>query len=505
MGVVLRTTGISKAFGGVQAIEGISIGFAPGQVHGLVGANGAGKSTFIRILAGVHQPDAGEIYIDERAVQIHNPLHAQGLGLSFIHQELNLVPGFTVLQSLSLGLQKEKRFGIIDWRLLRDRIQPIAESLGFPFSLSEYIDNLSVADRWLVSIGHALVHKAQLIAMDEPTASLSLAEAERVFEIVRNLAARGTSIIYVSHRLNEIEQLCDRVTIFRDGKQVRTIEKQELTRQALIEGIIGREMPSPEGRAVRRESRQGAPKLEVRDLVRRPAVNGVSFSVGSGEIVGLAGLVGSGRTETVRLIFGADRPESGSILLEGMPVRFESPAEAWRHGVGLVPEERRSQGLLLGESVRFNLDLPSLRRLRHFPWIPLISPKKGSQRIREVAETVKLKPANTDVVVGRLSGGNQQKVVVGKWLIQRPSVLILDEPTRGVDVGARAEIHRTIQQLADNGVSVIMVASELEELVGCDRIIVMKEGHVVGELTGDDITVAKMLSLIYGVDPHTAS
>jgi ABC-type sugar transport system ATPase subunit len=498
-----ETRGVAKAFGGVQALRDVSMAFAPGEIHGLVGANGAGKSTLVRILAGVHQPDAGEIIIEGKPAVIPNTMAARELGMSFIHQELNLVPKFTVLQSLGLGLEKPGRLGFTDWRSFRAVVEPIAERLHFRFGLDELIEDLSVADRWMVSIGHALIHRSRLVAMDEPTASLSPDEVEQLFGIITELRDDGVAILYVSHRLDEIERLCDRVSIFRDGHHVATLPGSDVSRQALIEGIIGGPAPTPE-HAVSASAEPLEPVLEVEDLQLPPNVNGVSFSVGRGEVVGLAGLVGAGRTESARIVFGADRAVSGRVRLEGREIMPRSPREASKLGIALVPEERRSQGLLLQEPVRFNLTLASLDLFRARSRLPFVNLSRARHSSREMVERLDIRTPGVEEETGKLSGGNQQKVVVGKWLMRQPKLLILDEPTRGVDVGARAEIHRTIRRQAEAGVPILMIASELEELLGCDRVLVMREGKIVGALTGPSITVPAMLALSYGDTPTAA-
>lgn len=498
----VETLGISKAFGGVQALTNVSLSFYPEEVHGLVGANGAGKSTLVRILAGVHQPDAGEIRVNGEPVHIPNTLAARNLGLAFIHQELSLVPKFTVLQNLSLGLVKPSRFGMVNWAPIRLKARPVADRLRFAFSLDVQTDTLSVANRWLVLIARALIQDAKLLAMDEPTASLSADEVNRLFEIIRDLRAGGTSIIYVSHRLEEIQEICDRVSIFRDGHHTMTLDRTTMTRQALVEGIIGGSMPEPSETAARHITEK--PRLVLRNMVRLPSVRGVSLAVAPGEVVGLAGLVGAGRTELARLVFGADRPDSGEIILDGKPVHPKTPSDASKLGIALVPEERRQHGLFLQQSVSFNVNLASLSEMRPIRALPFLSPSLGERRAQRVVDDLEIKTPSVLTVVGNLSGGNQQKVVVGKWLAKKPVVLILDEPTRGVDVRARGEIHRTIRRLADDGMSILMIASELEELLICDRVLVMREGVLVGELVGTDISLAHMLALSYGeTDPQS--
>ena len=493
----LSVRGVSKSFGGVRALANVDMAVRRGEVHGLVGANGAGKSTLIKILAGVQPPDAGGVIIDGEPVEIHDTQQAGQLGLSFIHQELNLVPKFSALQNMTLGLPKATRFGLIDWRATRREVGAAAERVGIDFSLDEPVGNLSVADQWLVSIGRSIVRKARLIAMDEPTASLSAAEGERLFRVIRELSDDGISILYVSHHLEEILDLCDVVTVFKDGERVATRERKEITKNSLVRDIVGGELagvPQTGGANVN----EARPMLEARGLRRGAAVRGVTFSLRPGEVLGFAGLVGSGRTELARLIFGADRAEAGEVLLDGEPVKFRDPHDAVKRGIGLVPEERRSQGLVLGKSVNFNANLASLRSLRYGKWLPLTDRRKATTRAGGISEQLRIKTPSVDTVVGQLSGGNQQKVVIGKWLTRDARLLILDEPTRGVDVGARAEIHNIVRRLAENGAGVIVISSEEEELIGlCNRILVMAQGRVTGELAGDEITKEEILRLSY--------
>ncbi len=496
-GPFLSVRGVSKSFGGVRALKGVDMGILRGEVHGLIGANGAGKSTLIKILAGVQPPDAGVVLIDGEPVEIHDTQEAGRLGLSFIHQELNLVPKFSVLQNMTLGLPKATRLGFIDWGATRREVGPVAERVGIDFSLDEPVGNLSVADQWLVSIGRSIVRKARLIAMDEPTASLSAAESERLFKVVRELSDDGISILYVSHHLEEILDLCDRVTVFKDGERVATRERRSITKDSLVRDIVGGDLASaPQTRGA--TAAEERPMLEVRDLRRGSVVRGVSFALRPGEVLGLAGLVGSGRTELARLIFGADSAEAGEVLLDGESVRFRDPHDAVRRGIGLVPEERRSEGLVLDKSVSFNTSLASLPSLRLGRWLPLINRRRATLRASGVAEQLRIKTPGVDTVVGQLSGGNQQKVVIGKWLIRDSRLLILDEPSRGVDVGARAEIHNIVRRLAENGTGVLVISSEEEELIGlCDRVLVMAQGRVTGELAGGGITKEEILRLSY--------
>jgi ribose transport system ATP-binding protein len=493
----LQVRGLWKHFGGVQALKGVDLEVRAGEVHGLVGANGAGKSTLIRALAGVVSPDEGSIFLEKQPVEITNPQHAARLGLSFIHQELNLVPKFTVMQNMTLGLPKATRLGLINWRAVQREVVVAAERVGINFPLDMPVSELSVAEQWLVSIARALVHRARLIAMDEPTASLSEEETRRLFQIIRELSADGIGILYVSHRLDEILDLCSGITVFKDGMTVLRTNVKETNKQALVYAIVGSNLPtSVSAKAL---SVSSSPViLETRDLSRGRYVRDVSFALHRGEVLGLGGLVGSGRTELVRLLFGADRPDAGEVFLENALWDPKSPAKAVASGIGFVPEERRRQGLILDKSVSFNLNLPSLKALRVAPFFPLLNQRKENSTARVLSERLRVKTPSVETRVGDLSGGNQQKIVIGKWLTRDLKVLILDEPSRGVDVGARAEIHKIIRELAAKGVAVIVISSEVEELPGlCDRVLVMAEGRIVGSLIGPEITKEAILHISY--------
>jgi ribose transport system ATP-binding protein len=492
----LQATNISKRFGGVQALSSIDVDIREGEVLGLVGANGAGKSTFIRLLAGLISPDSGTITLDGNRTEIHNPSEASELGFSFIHQELNLVPRFSSVENMTLGRPKPRRMGLIDWSTVRGEVEDVAARLGAEFDLDIPVEDLSVADRWLVSIGRALIGEARLIAMDEPTASLSAEESERLFQIVRDLSSHGIAILYVSHRLEEILQLCHRVTVFKDGRKVITRAAADLDKRQLVEAIVGAEFVDQE--IVPATPRQGSVVLDVNNVRSGNMVRGVSFQLHEGEVLGLAGLVGAGRTELARLIFGADRLDGGEIRLDGGALRLRTPADATRAGICLVPEERRSQGIVIDRSISFNINLPSFRALRWAKSLPLLNMGEARLQATKVADRLQIKMSHVDAPVRELSGGNQQKVVIGKWLGRKPRVLILDEPSRGVDVGARAEIHHIVRETAEAGAGAIVISSEIEELVGlCDRVLVMAEGKIVGSLVGEGITKEAMVSLSY--------
>jgi ribose transport system ATP-binding protein len=496
---LLEVRHLSKRFGAIQALDNVNLRAGSGEVHGLLGANGAGKSTLIRLLAGVYPPDSGTILIDGNPVSIRSPVDATALGLNFIHQELNLVPKLTVLQNLTLGLPKVKYAHVfVNWRAMEQQVAWVVNRLRMRFSLRAEAGELSVADRWLVAIGKALLRKPRLICMDEPTASLSDNESQRLFTIVRELSSSGVTVLYVTHRLQEVLDLCSRATVFRDGKVVRSLTRAEMTRDVLIRAIVGADLAAPLT-PVPPSTRDLAPVLEVRNLARRPAVRDVSFAVYPGEVIGLAGLVGAGRTEVARLIFGADRLDSGEIWLDGSRLPPLTPRRAVNRGIALVPEERRSQGLVLSESLVLNVNMASLEMLRRFPYAPAISKPRGRERTRKQIRALDIKAPSMNSRVSQLSGGNQQKVVVSKWLVRESRLLVLDEPTRGVDVSARAGIYQIIRRLAREGKAVIVISSDFDEFqLCCDRVLVMAEGRIVGSVEGHQISETRLMELSYG-------
>ncbi|MGI5200341.1 sugar ABC transporter ATP-binding protein [Spirillospora sp. CA-108201] len=493
--------GISKAFGGATALDGVSISLDAGSVLALCGANGAGKSTLVRILAGAESADAGTIRIAGEEVSIGSPSDAARLGLSFIHQELNLVPKFTALQNMALGYPGASRRGLLDRAAARRRAEAVMERLGGHVPLDAEVERLTVAQRWTVSLARSLMREARVIAMDEPTASFSEEEAERLFAIIDDLVRSGVGILYISHRLDEVLSLSRDVTVLRNGRLVGTFAAKEMDRARLTREIVGAEVPEPAASAppapaARRDAGR-PPLLAVRGLTRAPRVRGVDLDVHAGEILGVAGLVGAGRTELARLLFGADRPSAGVMELQGRPYRPRSPYEAIRRGVALVPEERRSEGLLLDESVARNLRLATMGKDRG-PVLRLLSPRRSRKVAARMVERFGIKVASVNQPVGALSGGNQQKVVVGKYVLAAPKVLILDEPTVGVDVGARGELHAIIRELAAAGAAVVLISSDFDEFAICDRVAVMREGRVArlvdGTASKDDLT-----SLCYAV------
>lgn len=492
----LVMSGISKRFGGHQALDGVSISLDPGQVLALCGANGAGKSTLVKILAGVEHADHGHIRIGDETVHIDSPTAASRLGLSFVHQELNLVPKFTGLQNMALGSDEGRQKGVLNHRKLRRRTQEVGELLGYQVELDKPVNQLSVSDRWMVSLGRSLMRPAKFVAMDEPTASFTDEEAERLFRVIENLTDSGVGILYISHRLEEVLDVSDKITVFRNGQLVGDFASADLNLQSLTQHIVGREVTQVVRRAKESDAKDDRVRLRVEGLQRLPAVRDATFDLHVGEILGIAGLVGSGRTELARLLIGADRVAGGKMTLLGSKYSPSSPHSALRSGVVLVPEERRSQGLVLTESVDSNLAMAALGKSR---WLTKIFwPKESRAMAWHFVQRFGIKTTSIQAPINSLSGGNQQKVVVGKYVRTNPQILILDEPTVGVDIGARAEIYEIIKELAEEGTSVIVISSDFEELAICDRALVVRNGTIVADVPGEMATKDHLTTLCFG-------
>jgi ribose transport system ATP-binding protein len=488
---------ITKVFPGVVALDHAGFACEAGEVHALVGQNGAGKSTLMKILAGVYQPDGGEILIEGHPVRIASPYEAQRLGISIIYQELNLLPDMTIAENVFLGREPKGALGIVNGQKLEQQAHSVLHRLGVDIDPHLRLARLSVAQAQMVEIAKALSLDARLVIMDEPSATLGGQDLEYLFDIIRALKRQGVGVIYISHRIAEIFQVADRVTVFKDGVTVGTQDVSNIDRPTIVRMMIGRTLseafPARGGAA-------GPEVLRVERVTCKDRLHNVNLSVRSGEIVGIAGLVGAGRTELAEAVFGARPIDSGEIWIQGAKVRIRSPRQALAHRLGFLTEDRNEGGLVLGLSVRENVALPSLDRRQHGGFV---DQRAEHEAVTSIAEGLKIQTPSLAQDVEYLSGGNRQKVVLAKWLISGPDLLIFDEPTRGIDVGAKAEIWGLMRQLADQGKAIVMISSELPEIVGMsDRIVVFHRGRVVGELSGNEASEEKVMMLATYGEAH---
>ncbi|ANA82879.1 sugar ABC transporter ATP-binding protein [Paenibacillus glucanolyticus] len=491
--VLLQMEGITKEFPGVLALNNCQFELRRGEVHALMGENGAGKSTMMKILTGVYQKDEGTVTYQGKPVELTNPKAAQDAGISMIHQELNLAPDLTVAQNIFIGREPRRRLRLfLDDQALHRQVKALFQRMGLDMDPAIQVSELTVAKQQMVEIAKALSYNADVLVMDEPTAALSETEIEDLFRIIRQLRADGVGIVYISHRMDEIKRITDRITVMRDGQYIDTVLTAEVTTQDIISKMVGRqiyETSKPEAAAGERET-----VLEVKGLNQGRALRDISFTLRKGEILGIAGLVGAGRTELARAIFGADRIQSGEIYIHGSRVKMRGPHDAVRLGIGYLSEDRKRYGCVVDLDVKSNVVIASYPGfLRPGGWVNTVKIRKQAE---DMVERLKVKTPHVDQEVKFLSGGNQQKVVIGKWLTRDCDILIFDEPTRGIDVGAKSEIYRLLNELAAQGKSIIMISSELPEILRMShRILVMCEGRITGELDHEEATQETIMHL----------
>jgi inositol transport system ATP-binding protein len=497
---LLRMTSIRKKFPGVQALDDAGLEVLPGEIHALLGENGAGKSTLIKILAGAQQPDSGTIEFGGETVVMVSPHDAQRRGIATIYQEFTLAPNMTIAENVFIG--REPGVGVfVDWQKMASETEAITKRLGLEMQPMATVRNLSVAEQQMVEIARALSMKSRLIVMDEPTSALSLKEVDKLFRISRELKAHGLSIIFVTHRLEEVMQICDRYTVLRDGRLIGSGSISEITIDGIIRLMVGREVKALF--AHRQREVAGDIVLKVEGLNRQgntqdqnaTVLADVGFEVRRGEILGVAGLVGAGRTEMARTVFGADPFDSGRIIIDGHEVHIRSPKDAIRHGIGLVPEDRKQQALFLALAVRINLSMAAHKQILR--WGMFIDETAERAMVEEYRKKLNIRMASQDQLIANLSGGNQQKVTLARWLALRPKVLIVDEPTRGIDVVAKVEVHNLLFEMAQSGIAVVAISSELPEVLAIsDRIVTMREGRVTGQIKREDATEEVVMSMM---------
>ena len=493
---VLETRAVGKSFGVIRALQGVSFSLKAGEVHGLVGENGAGKSTLIKILTGFYQPDAGEILLDGRPVSFGDPRAAQRLGVTAVYQEINLVPERSVAENIFLGREPKRAKVLIDRARMERDAAAILQRYDLHIAPGGRLGALGLGLQQMVSIARVVSLGAKVVILDEPTSALSGAEVGILYDVVRRLRADGIAILFVSHRLSECYALCDRLTVLRDGQSVRSGTPQELPKPELIAAMLGQQRgQTTEAREKhRRAIGDAAPVMRVRSLRWRERVRGVSLEVRPREILGLAGLLGSGRTETFKAIFGAQRPDGGQVEVAGQAVRQPAPADSIARGIAFLPEDRRSEGIFPKLSVRENMTAAVLPRISRFG---IVSRRKQEQMVRHYIQELGIKTAGPQQAISGLSGGNQQKVLLARCLCARPKVIMLDDPTRGIDVGAKAEVHRVVRGLADEGLGVLVTSSEVEELLDLsDRLVVLTEGAVSGQMDADAASPDAVLDLL---------
>jgi ribose transport system ATP-binding protein len=494
MEYLLEMRGIEKEFPGVKALQNVNINLIPGEVHAIVGENGAGKSTLMKVLNGVYQPDAGSIHIDGKEVKIGNIYGAQHFGISIVFQEFNLCNHINVADNVFIG-RLDNRFGVVNDKTVREKTKQLLDRLGIDISPGRLIKTLSVAQKQMVEIAKAVSLNARIIVFDEPTSSLTSVEIEQLFKIIRQLKAEGKGIFYISHRMEELPVIADRITVMRDGQYIATVNSKDITFEELIKLMVGRELNNkfPE-----RHRKIGDVYFEAKNIKRRGVINVEGFYLRRGEILGVAGLIGSGRTETMRAIFGADRvDEPMDIILEGKKIKINQPSSSIRSGIAYLTEDRKETGLALKMDVERNINMASHKE---YSWYGIMNVAAAAANAQTQRERLSIRIPGLWQKVMYLSGGNQQKVVLAKWLCRNVKVLIMDEPTRGIDVGAKYEIYKLMEQLLDTGIGIIMISSELPEILGMsDRVIVFHAGSIAGNLPIEEATQVNILEYAAGM------
>lgn len=492
---VLEMKSIFKSFGGVHALSGINFELKQGEIHALLGENGAGKSTLIKVLGGIHKPDKGQILINDNPVNIEKVQDAQSHGIGVIHQEIVLVPHLSVAENIFLGREPLKGFRFKDERKMNEEAQAMVEKLGLKIDVRKRVSELTIAQQQLVEITKAVSFDIKILVMDEPTSSLTGDDVRRLFETMEKLRENNISIIYISHRFEELFQMTDRITVIRDGIYVGTVNTKNATTDKLVTMMVGRSIEKLYTKTPSNVEKKEI--LRVENLNKEKQFKNINFSVNAGEIVGFSGLVGAGRSELMQTVFGADKYDSGNIYLYGEEISIKSCIDAISKGISMVPEDRKNQGLVLKNSVGFNLTLANLQNLMENSLI--ISERKRNESIKKYINDLRVKTSSADAEVSSLSGGNQQKVVLAKWLSIKPNLLILDEPTRGVDVGAKSEIYSIINQLANQGLGIILISSDLPEVLNMsDRVYVMREGELVAELNQSEMSQETVMQYATG-------
>ncbi|MGW4626523.1 sugar ABC transporter ATP-binding protein [Streptomyces rubiginosohelvolus] len=496
---VLEARSVSKRFPGVVALDDVSFALRAGEVHALVGENGAGKSTLIKVLTGVYQSDEGEVRVSGEPVRFARPFEAQQAGISTIYQEVNLVPLMSVARNIFLGREPKNRFGLIDFPRMNRETTELLDGFGVRVDPKRPLHTLGIGTQQMVALARAVSVQAQVVIMDEPTSSLEPREVETLFRVIENLRGQGIAVLYVSHRMDELYRICDRVTVLRDGRHIHTGELAPLERMQLVSMMLGRDMAE-----VRRDGLTGfaaeghdaarTPVLTATGLDRRHQLHDISVELYAGEVLGLGGLLGSGRSETAKALTGALPLDGGEITVDGKRIGRPTPAAAIRAGISMLPEDRKAEGIVPGLSVRENIVLAAMPRLSK---AGIVSRAKQDRIVDIFMKRLRIKASSPEQKVGELSGGNQQKVLLARWLCLEPKVLLLDEPTRGIDVGAKAEVQSLIDELAREGLAVLLISSDIEELIeGADRIVVLRGGAVAGELAGDEVDESRLLEVL---------